>query len=81
MVGIFLAQTASGVRVAVTGAGQDGVFHATALEKALRASFTEAAAKAVAINATGLSSDLHATAAYRAALIPVLTAKAVAAAR
>ncbi len=81
MVGIFLAQTASGVRVAVTGAGQDGVFRVSALEKALGASFTPAAAKAVAINATGLSTDLHATAAYRAALIPVLTAKAVAAAK
>jgi aerobic carbon-monoxide dehydrogenase medium subunit len=80
MVGVFVAQTAGGVRVAVTGAGQNGVFRATALEKALGASFTAAAAKGVAISADGLSTDLHATAAYRAALIPVLTARAVEAA-
>lgn len=80
IVGVFVAKFGAAVRVAVTGAGMDGVFRAAALESALSASFTPAAAEAVSIGAAGLSSDLHASAEYRAHLIPLLTARAVAAA-
>ncbi len=80
IVGVFLAKTAAGVRVAVTGAGVDGVFRATAIEQALDRSFTPAAAEAVVVDAAGLSSDLFASADYRAHLIPVLAARAVVAA-
>jgi carbon-monoxide dehydrogenase medium subunit len=66
------------VRVAVTGAGA-GVFRATAIEQALAGSWTAAAAAGVKISADGLNSDLHGSAAYRAALIPVLASRAVAA--
>lgn len=76
LVGIFLAQYDSGVRVAVTGAG-NGVFRHKGLEDALSKSFTAAAAAAVKIDASDLNSDLHASAAYRANLISVLTQRAV----
>jgi len=76
LVGIFVAQYDAGVRVAVTGAG-NGVFRHTGLEDALSKSFTPEAAAGVKIDASNLNSDLHATAAYRANLISVLTQRAV----
>lgn len=77
LIGVFVAQTDSGVRVAVTGGGS-GVFRHTGLEQALAKSFTPEAAAAVKIDAGALSSDLHGSAAYRANLISVLTQRAVA---
>ncbi|RYF70175.1 MAG: carbon monoxide dehydrogenase, partial [Comamonadaceae bacterium] len=76
LVGVFVAQYAAGVRVAVTGAG-NGVFRHAGLEAALTKSFTPESAAAVKIDATDLNSDLHASAAYRANLIGVLTQRAV----
>lgn len=78
IVGVFVAKTAGGVRVAVTGAGSC-VFRATALEQALSASWSQAATMTVSISEEGLNNDLHGSAAYRAALIPVLAGRAVAA--
>ncbi|HTP47951.1 MAG TPA: xanthine dehydrogenase family protein subunit M [Casimicrobiaceae bacterium] len=80
LVGVLVAQTGSGVRVAVTGAASH-VHRAKALEDALAKSFTADAAKAVKIPAANLSSDLHGSAEYRAHLIPVLAARAVGAAQ
>jgi carbon-monoxide dehydrogenase medium subunit len=77
LIGVFVAQTASGVRVAVTGGG-NGVFRHQGLEEALTRSFTPEAAAGVKVSSEGLSSDLHATAAYRANLIGVMTQRAVA---
>ena len=77
LVGVFLAQTAGGVRVAITGAGQ-GVFRHKGLEDALNKSFTVASAASVHVDPEGLNADIHATAAYRANLISVLTQRAVA---
>ena len=77
LTGVFVAQFADGsVRVAITGAAPS-VFRATALEDALKASFMAAAARAVSIAPDELNTDLHASAAYRAHLIPVLAARAV----
>jgi aerobic carbon-monoxide dehydrogenase medium subunit len=77
LVGVFLAQADGGaVRVAITGAG-NGVFRHAGLEDALNQNFTAAAASAVKIDASDLNSDLHASAAYRANLISVLTQRAV----
>lgn len=78
LVGVFVAQTAGGVRVAVTGAA-GSVFRVSAIEAALAGNWSAAAAKAVRVSADGLNSDLHASAEYRAHLIPVLAARAVAA--
>jgi len=79
LVGVFVAQTASGVRVAVTGAAAS-VFRSKELEAALGKSFTADAAKATTVGASGLNGDLHASPEYRAHLIPVLAARAVTAA-
>jgi len=77
MVGVFAAQTASGVRVAVTGV-KSAVFRATEIEAALNASFTPAAAEAVALGTEGVNSDLHGSAEYRAAMVSVMAGRAVA---
>ena len=76
LVGVFVAQTAQGVRVAITGAGLS-VFRHAGLEQALNQSFTPAAAAGVKIDASELNSDLHASARYRAQLISVQTQRAV----
>jgi carbon-monoxide dehydrogenase medium subunit len=76
LIGVFVAQTAAGVRVAVTGGG-NGVFRHAGLEAALSKSFTPESAAAVPIDASELSSDLHASAAFRANLISVQTQRAV----
>lgn len=77
LVGVFVAQTDGGVRVAVTGAASC-VFRHAGLEAALNQSFTPASAAAVKIDASDLNVDIHASAAYRANLISVQTQRAVA---
>ena len=77
LVGVFVAQTDGGVRVAVTGAGQCVHRHA-GLEAALNQSFTVASAASVKIDASELNHDLHASSAYRANLVSVQTQRAVA---
>jgi carbon-monoxide dehydrogenase medium subunit len=79
LVGVFVAQTSNGVRVAVTGAGPS-VFRSKPIEDALAKSFTADAAKGVSIPAAGLNTDIHGSAEYRAHLVPVLASRAVAAA-
>jgi carbon-monoxide dehydrogenase medium subunit len=81
MVGVFVAKTAAGVRVAVTGAGQDGVFRHTAMEQALTGNFAPDAIAGIVTPATGLNSDIHASAEYRAHLIGVMAKRAVAKAK
>jgi carbon-monoxide dehydrogenase medium subunit len=76
LVGVFVAQTSTGVRVAITGAG-NGVFRHAGLEAALSQSFTPEAVANVAIDASELNGDLHASADYRAHLITVQTQRAV----
>ena len=77
LIGVFVAQTDAGVRVAVTGGGS-GVFRHGAMEQALTASFTPQAAAGVATDAGELSSDLHGSSAYRAHLVGVMAQRAVA---
>ena len=77
LVGVFVAQTEGGVRVAITGAASS-VFRHAGLEAALNQSFTPASAAAVKIDASDLNADIHASAAYRANLISVQTQRAVA---
>lgn len=79
LVGVYVAKFADGVRVAVTGASEDGVFRWSEAEAALSANFSADAVPA-APDAEGMIADLHGTAAYRAHLIAVLTKRAVAAA-
>jgi aerobic carbon-monoxide dehydrogenase medium subunit len=79
LVGVFVAQSAGAVRVAVTGAA-GCVYRCKPIEDALGKSFTPEAARAVKLGADGLNADLHASAAYRAAMISVMASRAVAAA-
>jgi carbon-monoxide dehydrogenase medium subunit len=77
LVGVFVSQSDSGVRVAITGAASS-VFRVTAMEQALAKNFSPDAVKGVKVDSGRLNSDLHAAADYRAHLIGVLTARAVA---
>lgn len=77
LVGVFVSRGPAGTRVAVTGAGAC-VFRVKALEDALASSWSAGACEAVKVTADGLNTDLHGSAAYRAALIPVLAGRAVA---
>lgn len=76
LVGVFVSQGPQGVRVAVTGAGAC-VFRAKDLEARLAAQWSAAALAGATVSAEGLNSDLHGSAEYRAALIPVLAGRAV----
>ena len=80
LVGVFVAQYADGVRVAVTGASEDGVFRWTEAEAALSADFSASALDGLSVSADGMINDLHGTGAYRAHLVGVMTKRAVAAA-
>jgi len=79
MVGVFVAETAGGPRVAVTGAGP-GVFRVPEMEKALAGKFAPDSVANIAVKASGLNSDIHASAEYRAHLVTVMAKRAVAAA-
>ncbi len=76
LLGVFVAKTDAGVRVAVTGGG-NGVFRHAGLEAALSKDFSPAAVDGVAVSADDLTSDLHASAEYRAQLVKVQTKRAV----
>ena len=80
LTGVFVAKTADGVRVAVTGAGGDGVFRWTEAEAALSADFSASAIAGLTVSPDGMIHDLHGTPAYRAHLVKVLTGRAVQAA-
>jgi len=80
LTGVFVAQTRVGVRVAVTGAGSS-VFRLPAAEKALSIDFSPAALDGIAVDPGALTSDIHASAEYRAHAIVVLTKRAVTAAQ
>jgi len=79
LTGVFVAKTKSGdVRVAATGASQNGVMRVGAIEAALKANWSASAIDGVKISADGLISDIHGTSDYRANLIKVMAQRAVA---
>lgn len=77
LVGIFVAKYADGVRVAVTGASNEGVHRWTAAEEALTANFSADALADLTVSADDLINDLHGTPEYRAHLVKVMTGRAV----
>jgi carbon-monoxide dehydrogenase medium subunit len=80
LVGVFVAKTGSGVRVAVTGAGP-GVFRQKDMEVALGKSFAPDAVANIKVSPSGLNGDIHASPEYRAHLVTVMAKRAVAAAK
>ena len=86
LVSVFVAQKAGGmfssgeVRVAVSGAGQGGVFRVAEMEAALKSNFAASAVSGIKVPSGNLMSDMHGGAEYRAALIPVMAERAVEAA-
>jgi len=77
LVGVFVARRPSDVRVAVTGAGGDGVFRVTEFEEALKKRFSAKSLDGLTVAADGLNSDIHGSAEYRAHLIGVMARRAV----
>jgi carbon-monoxide dehydrogenase medium subunit len=80
IVGVMVAKTGGGVRVAVTGAGPNAV-RQTEMEQALAADFSPGALDGISVSADGLNGDIHASAEYRAHLVGVMAKRAVAAAQ
>jgi carbon-monoxide dehydrogenase medium subunit len=78
IVGVFVASGEGGVRAAVTGAGDDGVFRSSEVEAALSGNFDASALDGLDVPADSLMSDIHASAEYRANLIVVMAKRAVA---
>jgi carbon-monoxide dehydrogenase medium subunit len=79
MIGVFVAKTAKGARVAVTGAG-NGVIRIRSMEAALDKSWSASALDGVSVQASTCNGDIHGSAEYRAHLISVMAKRAIAAA-
>jgi aerobic carbon-monoxide dehydrogenase medium subunit len=77
LVGVFVAKRGSEIRVAVTGAGANGVFRWTEAEEALKKRFAAKSLDGLSHPPTNLNSDIHADAQYRAHLIGVMARRAV----
>jgi carbon-monoxide dehydrogenase medium subunit len=80
LTGVFVAKYADGVRVAITGASNEGVFRWEAAEQGLSGNFSPDAIARLGMDPDGLIGDLHGTPEYRAHLCKVLTNRAVLAA-
>jgi carbon-monoxide dehydrogenase medium subunit len=80
LVGVAVAETGDGVRVAVTGAGSNGVFRVPDMESALAGDFSSGALDGVTVDASAMMSDIHADAEYRAQMVNVMAKRAVEAA-
>jgi len=78
LVGVFVSKRGSDVRVAVTGAGSNGVFRVPTFEEALKKRFAPKSLEGLSIPADGMNSDIHGSAEYRAHLVGVLARRAVA---
>ena len=80
LVGVFVSKRGSDIRVAVTGAGSNGVFRVKSFEEALKKRFSPKSIEGMTIPADGMNSDIHGSAEYRAHLAGVMARRALAAA-
>jgi carbon-monoxide dehydrogenase medium subunit len=78
LAGVFVAKRSSDIRVAVTGAGESGVFRLTEFEEALKKRFSPKSLEGLKVSPDGLIGDIHADPAYRAQLVAVMARRAVA---
>jgi carbon-monoxide dehydrogenase medium subunit len=79
LTGVFVAKTRSGdVRVAATGASQNGVMRVSPIEAALKANWSASALDNIKVSSSGLLTDIHGSAEYRANLVKVMAQRAVA---
>jgi aerobic carbon-monoxide dehydrogenase medium subunit len=78
LVGVFVSKRGPDIRVAVTGAGANGVFRVKSFEEALKKRFSAKSLEGMTIPANGMNSDIHAGADYRAHLVGVLARRALA---
>jgi len=78
LVGVFVSKRGSDIRVAVTGAGSNGVFRVASFEEALKKRFSPKSIEGMTIPADGMNADIHGSAEYRAHLIGVLAKRALA---
>jgi carbon-monoxide dehydrogenase medium subunit len=78
LVGVFVSKRGPDVRVAVTGAGSNGVFRVKSFEEALKKRFAAKSIEGMTIPATGMNADIHASPEYRAHLVAVLARRALA---
>jgi len=81
LVGVFVSKRGSDIRVAVTGAGSNGVFRVASFEEALKKRFSPKSIEGMSIPADGMNSDIHGSAEYRAHLVGVMARRALAAAK
>lgn len=79
LVGVFVAKYGNDVRVAVTGASEDGVFRWSEAESALTSNFSSSAIDGLEVDSEGMIEDIHGSKSYRANLVKVMTKRAVAA--
>jgi aerobic carbon-monoxide dehydrogenase medium subunit len=81
LVGVFVSKRSSEIRVAVTGAGSNGVFRVTSFEEALKKRFSPKSIEGMTIPADSMNTDIHGSAEYRAHLVAVMARRALAAAQ
>jgi carbon-monoxide dehydrogenase medium subunit len=77
LVGVFVSKRGADIRVAVTGAGANGVFRVKSFEEALKKRFAAKSLEGMTIPANGMNADIHAGAEYRAHLVAVLARRAL----
>src|ERR1700760_1107298 len=81
LVRVFVSKRSSDIRVAVTGAGSNGVFRVKSFEEALKKRFSPKSIEGMTIPADGMNTDIHGSAEYRAHLVGVMARRALAAAQ
>jgi len=77
LVGVFVSKRSSDIRVAVTGAGSNGVFRVKSFEEALKKRFAAKSIEGMTIPANGMNADIHGSAEYRAHLVAVMARRAL----